>query len=60
VSATTTATRSGTATTGVALYDAHDQAVADRINGYIKRVNADQKFRRSTIAERLEWCWSRR
>ncbi|MFC3174526.1 hypothetical protein ACFOD9_09695 [Novosphingobium bradum] len=37
-------------------YDAHDQAVMDRINRYIDAANA--QFPDRTVAEKLEWCWS--
>ena len=42
----------GTAT----CYDAHDQAVMQRVNRWIAKVNAEMP--KSTVAEKLEWAWS--
>jgi hypothetical protein len=40
----------------IGAYDEHDQAVMNRINGLIAEANA--KFPKLTIAEKLDWAWS--
>lgn len=39
------------------LYDSHDRAVAERINGYISQANTTLK--KASVAEKLEWCWAK-
>jgi hypothetical protein len=41
---------------GAVVYDAHDQAVMNRINRHIKKANEEQP--KATVAEKLEWAWS--
>src|SRR4051794_6918696 len=38
------------------VYDEHDRSVMERINGIIAEANA--KFPKQTIAEKLDWAWS--
>ena len=33
----------------------HERAVAERINGWIARANAE--FKTDTVAQKLTWCW---
>jgi hypothetical protein len=42
--------------TVVAVYDAHDQAVMQRVNRWVAKANADMA--KGTVAEKLEWAWS--
>lgn len=40
----------------IAAYNAHDHAVMERINRWIRKAN--ETFPKLTIAEKLEWAWS--